>query len=582
MRWLAGGLVLLLTVVCTQGFCLTLPANLLMGLGLAILIYNGGLAFLLSKASASPHVDRAVQHIAILQIVLDWLSMTLFLHLTGGIASPAIPILLIHILMVAVLLPNQSPYLYAVIGTGILVGIAVLEAVGLVSHIRVIAQIPSDLYQSSVYIVAQVTFFAITALSAVYFTTMVMDRLRERERQVTALLETMESATSSLDPDEVLPAFARSVAQALGQERASVRVLDESGERLAINAAYGLSEPYLQKGPVDVEHSRLDQEVLGGQPVIIADAAGDSRLQYPREAIAEGIRSILAVPIEGRRGIVGVLRVYSEQPSRFTSDDAKFAMLLAREAASALENAQAHNALRQSEEDRAQFVRAITHELRAPVAATQSLLRTLLKSSAGTLTDQQLDILKRVEGRLDGLMALIEDLLKLAASSTSGFQGQPGWIPVRWVLQQVIQRIEPMAEEKGIRLICDAPGEPMSVIATEDGLQSVFDNLIGNAVKYTPEGGQVSVHLVERTGQAVITVEDTGIGIPSDDLAHLAEPFHRAKNAKASKIPGTGLGLTIVKRLVESYGGAISVRSVEGRGTTFRITLPLAGGASPE
>jgi signal transduction histidine kinase len=135
------------------------------------------------------------------------------------------------------------------------------------------------------------------------------------------------------------------------------------------------------------------------------------------------------------------------------------------------------------------------------------------------------------------------------------------------------------AADKQIALKCDLPFEVLAVRATEEGLTRVLENLIGNAIKYTPQGGSVCVQVVERPVGAVITISDTGIGIPREDLPHLWKDFFRARNARRAGIIGTGLGLSIVKLLVEHFGGRISVSSVEGEGTTFKLTLPLASPA---
>jgi signal transduction histidine kinase len=371
--------------------------------------------------------------------------------------------------------------------------------------------------------------------------------------------------------------LARSAALALGVPSASIRLLDESGERLAMTTAYGLSQDYIDKGPVELTHSELDQEALGGTPVIIGEPASDPRIQYPKQVAEEGIRSMLVAPIISGGRPLGVLRVYADESNHFTAEDASFLMAIARQGAAALENALAHDALQKADRTRGQFVRLVTHELRAPAGGAQSLLRTLLRGLAGELNGRQRDIVQRVERRLDSLMELIDDLLALSASKTPELLEDPSRLPLQPILEQVCTRWRPQAEEKNVALNVDLPFETLSVTATEEGLARIFDNLIGNAVKYTPEDGRVDVRVVERPAGAVITVTDTGIGIPEKDITCLWDEFFRASNARKSNIPGTGLGLSIVKQLVELYGGVVGVQSEVGKGTTFKVTLPLSG-----
>ncbi len=143
------------------------------------------------------------------------------------------------------------------------------------------------------------------------------------------------------------------------------------------------------------------------------------------------------------------------------------------------------------------------------------------------------------------------------------------------MLRDVHARYESPAQEKGLSLQCECPGEGLNVWGDKGELDRIMNNLVSNAVKYTQKG-QVRVQAAVKNGTACITVADTGIGIPSDALPQLFEEFFRAKNAKELQETGTGLGLSIVKDLVERYDGTIEVDSTEGEGTTFTLTLPLA------
>ena len=139
----------------------------------------------------------------------------------------------------------------------------------------------------------------------------------------------------------------------------------------------------------------------------------------------------------------------------------------------------------------------------------------------------------------------------------------------------MIERERPFAERKQIVLDVDLDNEAGVVLAGEMGLQIIFGNLLNNAIKYTPEGGTVTVRY--RVGEAVtVQVQDTGIGIPAEDLPHIFEEFYRASNAKQSRIVGTGIGLTTVRTLVERYNGTIQLESVEGQGTTITVIFPPA------
>lgn len=576
-RWVAGLLVLALTAVCVHLLGVNLPEAPLYLVGAIILTYNVALAWLarrIDTPQAEDYLPR-LRRFIVLQVALDWASMSAFLHLTGGITSPAMPIFLIHMLMVTILLRGRSPYIYLVLAIAAVATIALAERQGLLPHYTVLPILPPDLHRNDLYILAQVSFFAIAGFATVHLAALVIRRLRERERQIGALLQATQAVSSTLSLPDVLQHLARSAARALSTRKASIRLLDETGERMPMVAAYGLSEAYQNKGEVLLSRSALDREAMSGHPIVVSHAVGDPRIQYPRHVAEEGIGSILVVPIVGRAGPMGVLRVYADQPGRFTSTDVDFGLAIASQGAVAIENAMAHEALRKADQARALFVRTVTHELRAPVSSAQSLTRVLLKGMSGDVTRQQREILARVEARLDALMELINDLLALAASKTVELQETPRPLALLPILQHEVEALAPEAKEKQVRLEFHAPSEELVVRATADGLTQIFRNLIGNAIKYTPSGGRVEVRVLAQPSRTEITVRDTGIGIPSEEMPHLWEEFFRASNARRSGIAGTGLGLSIVKRLVERFDGVISVTSAEGKGTTFTLILPL-------
>lgn len=578
LRWVAGAALLLATAIGVRLLHLPLPEKPLYLLGALVLVYN---AVLLSWGGReiSPRPERLLRQtrwVVVIQVALDWMSMAVFLHLTGGITSPGIPFFLIHMLMVTILLPEVPWYIYVSTATGMLVALALLESQGILSNHPALSVIPTSLHRDPYFVLAQVLFFVTAATATVLLTASIMKRLRERERQVTALLHSSQAVSSTLTLGDVLLRLAENAAQAVLTDRASVRLLDETGETLDLVASFGLRPEYLSKGPVELSRSGLDREVLSGGPVIVDQAANDERIQYPREVMEEGIRSILAVPIVGRTGPKGVLRVYSTQAQRFTRDDAELVEAIAGEGAVAIENAMAHQGVQKADQDRAQFVRTVTHELRSPVSGAQSLARVLLEGTSEGLTERQRDVIQRISARLDRLMDLINDLLALAAAQAPGFQQPPQPVGllemVRWALDQHAAA----ASEKEVALQPEIPGGEILVRATRDGLAQVLGNLIDNAVKYTPSGGRVRVTARTEGNAAVLQVADTGLGVPEADLPHLWEEFFRAGNVRKAGIVGTGLGLSIVKRLVESYGGRIGAESVEGTGTVFTVTLPLA------
>ncbi len=228
--------------------------------------------------------------------------------------------------------------------------------------------------------------------------------------------------------------------------------------------------------------------------------------------------------------------------------------------------------LQELDQSRYLFIRLVTHELRAPVAAIQSYLRLILE---GYVPDERLmEIVAKAERRAHDQLELIGDLLDLARVQDVRDQPQLQAVDVGAVLRDVLDMIAPRIEGKRLQLEVDVASDLPLVQATEAHIQQVWTNLISNAVKYTPEEGRISIQLRLDDGMLRGTVSDTGIGIHPEELEHIFEEFFRTDAAKAMARYGTGLGLSIVKSVVERYGGKIWVESVVGEGSTFAFTLP--------
>lgn len=225
-----------------------------------------------------------------------------------------------------------------------------------------------------------------------------------------------------------------------------------------------------------------------------------------------------------------------------------------------------------------EFLSLVSHELRTPLTSICGYIE-LLKEDG--VRDDQRSYLEVVDRNSARLLSLVEDLLLMAQIQSGGLPLELGEVILNDLIARSSETARPFAASKEIELEIDA--EPN--IATEGDagrLSQVIDNLVSNAIKYTPNGGGVSITMT-RTGEtATIAVSDTGIGIPKDERDQLFSRFFRTSNARTSGIEGTGLGLAITRGIVEAHGGTISFDSIEGAGSTFRITLPHAHGAGLE
>ena len=596
IRWIAGiGVLLATAAVPVLGVKLALVPLWLIGVG--ILAYNALFCWWMARLKARSGVAlTTARALARLQITADWIAMILLIHFSGGIESPAILYFFFHIVLAAILLSPRDTYLFAVLATLLVGATTLLEYLGVLPHVAVENFLPSPLYQNPRYVAGVFFFFASTVFVAAYLGTRTTTHLREREAEVVVLGQNLERAyhrqqalyasaqavSSTLDLQEVLDRLTRSTKEAMDVAACTIRLLDETGNRLCLASTYGLSEDYWQKGCLLVAQNPLARDVLGGHTVAIDDVRTETqRLQYPAEAVAAGIRSTLTVPLLGRDGPLGIIRVYCTAVHCFTDDDMAFLSAVASHGSIAIENALAYQAIQNMEAAKRKFVLMVTHELRSPVGVVRSLLNTLAGGYAGKLSDLQQDMIERAIRRVDQLQTLINDLLDLAAGKTGlRVVADVEAVDLRALLAQVVERYAVPAAEKHVtlRLHTDDDETPLMVQATTEEMDRAFNNFVSNAVKYTPENGTVTVTARAVEGKVQVSVADTGIGIPEDALPHLFEEFYRAPNAKAQVKEGTGLGLAITKEIITRYGGHIQVQSVEDEGTTFVVTLPLVTG----
>ena len=224
------------------------------------------------------------------------------------------------------------------------------------------------------------------------------------------------------------------------------------------------------------------------------------------------------------------------------------------------------------------FLSAITHDLRAPLSATQSCLWAIMGGYAGAVTDEQKDLLERSTRRIDGLLALIADLLDTPRIEAGQLVQEMKEISFNEVVERSVDSIEGLAKKKNLTLNVDLPAVSPKIWGSDRRLQQVMTNLLGNATNYTEEGS-ILVRVTDAEDELRVEVLDSGVGIPPEELRKLFQDFFRGSNVRSD---GTGLGLSISRRIVEAHGGKIWAESPcpeTGRGSKFTFTLPKRASA---
>ncbi len=222
-----------------------------------------------------------------------------------------------------------------------------------------------------------------------------------------------------------------------------------------------------------------------------------------------------------------------------------------------------------------EFVGLISHELRTPLSSILGYLELLRDDEEAPLSEEQLQYLGVAERNAHRLLRLVGDLLFTAQVESGRFPLDIHDVDLGSVVSASLESARPVAANAGVSLAGEVPDRPLVVRGDPVRLGQAVDNLVSNAIKFTPEGGRVTVSLREDGEEAVIAVADTGIGIPAVELSRLSQRFFRASTATRNAVPGVGLGLTITKAIVTAHGGRLDIASEEGAGTSISLRLPL-------
>ena len=223
---------------------------------------------------------------------------------------------------------------------------------------------------------------------------------------------------------------------------------------------------------------------------------------------------------------------------------------------------------------RRDFITNVSHELRTPLAAIKASAETLKEGALGD-PEAAAEFVRHIENETDRLAQMVEELLELSRIESGAAPLRIGVVPVAPLLERCVERFASQAERAGLSLAAEvSEGEELAVQGDEERLAQAVANLLHNAIKFTPAGGQVTVSAAVQDGEVAIAVRDTGIGISAEDRTRLFERFYKAADARGR--PGSGLGLAIVKHIVQAHGGRATVESRPGQGSTFTVLLPRA------
>jgi PAS domain S-box-containing protein len=430
------------------------------------------------------------------------------------------------------------------------------------------------------------------------------EHLLERERTALAeaaavrdrlafLSEVAAILGSSLDYERTLDNAVHLALPRLG-DYCTVLVQDDAGAMKLVACGHvrrdqeplirGIAERFVEQTTDDVP--TLSAEIIRtGQPRLVRRVLESPEFAHVRQARPELIDvgsafiplSYLGVPLLVRGRLIGVLSFGTTgdlSNREYTDADIPLVVEFARRVSMAIENARLFREVDELNRLKDEFLATLSHELRTPLNAILGWARLL---TDGRLTSEGVKrAIMAIERNATAQAKIVDDILDVARGVAGNLALEVTPLDLVDVAQRGVDAIAPAAAAKHISIELVSPAQPVAISADAGRLAQVLGNLLSNAVKFTPEGGKVSVDVRERDGQAVLTIVDTGIGIPATFLPHVFEKFRQADGSFTRRYGGLGLGLAITRHLVELHGGSVEVRSEgKNKGATFIVRLPL-------
>ncbi|HLY25480.1 MAG TPA: GAF domain-containing sensor histidine kinase, partial [Aggregatilineales bacterium] len=411
-----------------------------------------------------------------------------------------------------------------------------------------------------------------------------------------------QSLTDILDSKELLQEIVETAREMLDAQMSVLLDIDPDTGDLHPIAWSGITDEV-----ASLMHSRYKEDLKGlvgwaRRPARTADLRTDQRTALATHAVVAGMLSELAVPVLYSDKLFGVLAVETNVHRHFTDEETNLLSALAATAGIALRNAQlfestqeTNRALEKTVADlvisqqqaenarlaaveanklKTEFVNNMSHELRTPLNAVINFTRIVLDGHAGPVTDQQKEFLDHVHDSGQHLLGLINDILDLAKIEAGKMQLRREMTPIEPILRGVMSTAVGLTRDKGLVLKAEIAPElpPLDIDGVR--IRQVLLNLLSNAAKFTPRGGITMRASVQDHG-VLITVEDTGIGIKTEDIPKVFEEFRQIDGSLHRIETGTGLGMPISRRFVELHGGKMWIESEPGKGTTISFTLPI-------
>ena len=409
-------------------------------------------------------------------------------------------------------------------------------------------------------------------------------------KRLQALQEISVLLNSTLDTREVLERALESAVRLLRAEASSVFVRDPVTEELVFYAITGEKKSVLEGVRIPKGQGIVGWVVENRKPLLVPDASKDPRFfSTVDKTIGFQTRTLLCVPLITKERVLGALEVVNcKDGGQFSEEDIPFLETLGNHVATALDNAllyrelsEAHDALKTLDEIKSHVISVVSHELRTPASLIQSFHELLKNKMLGNLQPKQIEALERMEAGVRWLNRIITNVTNVALLDRRQAQLKVQSFDLSAMIRETVAEMAPLFEQRRQKYSTKGTEKGAQVAGDPDQIRHVLHNLLLNAIRFTPDEGNIRVILKRFKSEVRVAVSENGIGIPKEDFDRIFDQFLHAQKSMSHtsgtiefRSSGLGLGLAIAKRIIEMHRGRIWVESEIGKGSTFYFTLP--------
>jgi signal transduction histidine kinase/CheY-like chemotaxis protein len=402
--------------------------------------------------------------------------------------------------------------------------------------------------------------------------------------ELQALGEVSRAVSSSLDLDEVLDTIVSRATELSGADGGSIFEFDRDTQQFSLRACASTSDDLvrtLQEIPIPLGETLVGRAAQSRSALQSADLTQEPWDPHVEALRSHGWLSLATLPLLRHDEVIGALVVRRHATGAWPAAIVGVLETLASQSAVAIHNARVHRQLEIAGRHKSEFLANMSHELRTPLNAVIGFSDVLLDRMFGELNDRQAEYVRDIRDSGVHLLELINDILDLSKVEAGRMELELEPVSLAEAVDHALSMVRERAADHGIALRVEIDPAVDAMLADDRKLRQVLVNLLGNAVKFTPPGGTVTLSARREADEAQVAVSDTGPGIADEDRERIFEAFQRGDRAARRSAEGTGLGLTLCRRIVELHGGRIWVSSRLGEGSTFTFSIPFGDRRAP-